>query len=240
MYLHSSVPDNAWTHLAITWDQPTGRMTMFINGVEKDKTSLQVNLSRLTPLDCSVGWRSYRKNMVFKGLMRDLQIFDKSLNLAELQAIKGKMYINLKRSACLPYMWCLSRALLSKSNPGLLLFPLTRSVIGPENSRVDGREENQKPEEIPPPQGKNENQSQTQCICEPRFGNRNQAKAVGGGVGSRGQFFHQCTIRTALNVLFKMITQSFVMTWFVLQFPHLKVVVNSCICFQALLVIKLV
>ena len=129
MYLHSSVPDNAWTHLAITWDQPTGRMTMFINGVEKDKTSLQVNLSQLTPLDCSVGWRSYRKNMVFKGLMRDLQIFDKSLNLAELQAIKGKMYINLKRSACLPYMWCLSRALLSKSNPGLLLFPLTRSVI---------------------------------------------------------------------------------------------------------------
>ena len=113
-------------------------------------------------------------------------------------------------------------------------------MIGPENSRVDGREENQKPEEIPPPPGKNENQSQTQCICEPRFGNRNQAKAVGGGVGSRGQFFHQCTIRTALNVLFKMITQSFVMTWFVLQFPHLKVVVNSCICFQALLVIKLV
>ena len=146
MYLHSSVPDNAWTHLAITWDQPKGYMTMFINGVEKYKTSLQANLSKMTPLDCSVGWRSYRKNMAFKGLMRDLQIFDKSLNLAELQAIKGKMYINLKRSACLPYMWCLSRALLSKSNPGLLLFPLTRSVIGPENSRVDGREENQKPD----------------------------------------------------------------------------------------------
>ena len=240
MYLHSSVPDNAWTHLAITWDQPTGHMTMFINGVEKDKTSLQANLSQLTPLDCSVGWRSYRDNMVFKGLMRDLQIFDKSLNLAELQAIKGKMYINLKRSACLPCMWCLSRALLCKSNPGLLLFPLTRSVIGPENSRVDGREENQKPEEIPPPPEKNDKQSQTQCICEPWFGNRNQAKAVGGGVGSRGQFFHQCTIRTALNVLFKMITQSFVMTWFVLQFPHLEGVVNACICFQALLVIKFV
>ena len=240
MYLHSSVPDNAWTHLAITWDQPTGHMTMFINGVEKDKTSLQANLSQLTPLDCSVGWRSYRDNMVFKGLMRDLQIFDKSLNLAELQAIKGKMYINLKRSACLPCMWCLSRALLCKSNPGLLLFPLTRSVIGPENSRVDGREENQKPEEIPPPPEKNDKQSQTQCICEPWFGNRNQAKAVGGGVGSRGQFFHQCTIRTALNVLFKMITQSFVMTWVVLQFPHLEGVVNACICFQALLVIKFV
>ena len=176
MYLHSSVPDNAWTHLAITWDQPTGRMTMFINGVEKDKTSLQVNLSQLTPLDCSVGWRSYRKNMVFKGLMRDLQIFDKSLNLAELQAIKGKMYINLKRSACLPYMWCLSRALLSKSNPGLLLFPLTRSVIGPENSRVDGREENQKPEEIPPPQAKTRTNHR-----------RNAYVNLGSGIGTRSK-----------------------------------------------------
>ena len=65
----------------------------------------------MTPLDFSVGWRSYRKNMAFKGLMRDLQIFHKSLNLVELQAIKGKMYIKLKSSACLPYMWCLSRAL---------------------------------------------------------------------------------------------------------------------------------
>ena len=177
MYLHSSVPDNAWTHLAITWDQPTGHMTMFINGVEKDKTSLQANLSQLTPLDCSVGWRSYRDNMVFKGLMRDLQIFDKSLNLGELQAIKGKMYINLKRSACLPCMWCLSRALLCKSNPGLLLFPLTRSVIGPENSRVDGREENQKPEEIPPP-------PQAKTITNHK---RNAYVNLGSGIGTRSK-----------------------------------------------------
>ena len=72
------------------------------------------------------------------------------------------------------------------------------------------------------------------------IGTRPKRWGVEWGVGSRGQFFHQYTIRTALHALFKMITQSFVMTWFVLQFPHLKVVVNSCIYFQALLVIKLV
>lgn len=111
---------------------------MFINGVEKYKTSLQANLSKMTPLDCSVGWRSYRKNMAFKGLMRDLQIFHKSLNLAELQAIKGKMYIKLKSSACLPYMWCLSRALFYR------VYIAFVSLRG-------GGEENQRPEEIPPP-----------------------------------------------------------------------------------------
>ena len=172
MYLHSSVPDNAWTHLAITWDQPEGYITMFINGVEKYKTSLQANLSKMTPLDCSVGWRSYRKNMAFKGLMRDLQIFNKNLNLAELQAIKGKMYIKLKSSAWLPYMWCLSRALFYRV--------YTAFVSQKEKGR-----KTRGPKKYPPPlSGKNENQSQTQCTCEPRFGNRNQAKAVGRGVGS--------------------------------------------------------
>lgn len=155
---------------------------MFINGVEKYKTSLQANLSKMTPLDCSVGWRSYRKNMAYKGLMRDLQIFHKSLNLAELQAIKGKMYIKLKSSACLPYMWCLSRALFYR----VYIAFVSLNSLSDWSRKLAGRggEENQRPEEIPPLSGKNENQSQTQCTCEPRFGNRNQAKAVGRGVGS--------------------------------------------------------
>ena len=184
MYLHSSVPDNAWTHLAITWDQPKGYITMFINGVEKYKTSLQANLSKMTPLDCSVGWRSYRKNMAFKGLMRDLQIFHKSLNLAELQATKGKMHIKLKSSACLPYMWCLSRALFYR----VYIAFVSLNSLSDWSRKLAGRGGGGKLEarrNTPPPlSGKNENQSQTQCTCEPRFGNRNQAKAVGRGVGS--------------------------------------------------------
>ena len=151
MYLHSSVPDNAWTHLAITWDQPKGNITMFINGVEKYKTSLQANLSKMTPLDCSVGWRSYRKNMAFKGLMRDLQIFNKNLNLAELQAIKGKMYIKLKSSACLPYMWCLSRALFYRVYIAFVslnsLSDWSRKLAG----RGGGGRKTRGPKKYPPP-----------------------------------------------------------------------------------------
>ena len=158
---------------------------MFINGVEKYKTSLQANLSKMTPLDCSVGWRSYRKNMAFKGLMRDLQIFNKNLNLAELQAIKGKMYIKLKSSACLPYMWCLSRALFYR----VYIAFVSLNSLSDWSRKLAGRGGGGKPaarRNTPPPlSGKNENHSQTQCTCEPWFGNRNQAKAVGRGVGSR-------------------------------------------------------
>ena len=215
---------------------------MFINSVEKYKTSLQANLSKMTPLDYSVGWKSYRKNMAFKGLMRDLQIFHKSLNLAELQAIKGKMYIKLKTSACLPYMWCLSRALFYRVYIAFVslhsLSDWSRKLAG----RGGGRK-TRGPKKYPPPskaKTRTNHRRNAHVNLGSGIGTRPKRWGVEWGVGSRGQFFHQYTIRTALHALFKMITQSFVMTWFVLQFPHLKVVVNSCIYFQALLVIKLV
>lgn len=147
---------------------------MFINGVEKYKTSLQANLSKMTSLDCSVGWRSYRKNMAFKGLMRDLQIFNKNLNLAELQAIKGKMYIKLKSSACLPYMWCLSRALFYRVY--IAFFSL--NSLSDWSRKLAGRGGGGKPEarrNTPPP-------SQAKTRTNHR---RNAHVNLGSGIGTR-------------------------------------------------------
>lgn len=126
----------------------------------------------------------------------------------------------------------------------LLLFHLIRSVIGPENSRVEGGGGKPEARRNTPPPSQAKTRTNHRRIAHVNLGSgigtRPKRWGVEWGVGSRGQFFHQYTIHTALHALFKMITQSFVMTWFVLQFPHLKVVVNSCICFQALLVIKFV
>ena len=75
----------------------------------------------------------------------------------------------------------------------LLLFHLTRSVIGPENSRVEGGEENQRPEEIPPPPSQAKTRTNHRRNAHVNLGSgigtRPKRWGVEWGVGSRGQFF---------------------------------------------------
>ena len=53
------------------------------------KMTVDLGLTKEVANDYWLGWREYRPNMVFRGLMRDLQIFTKALDEAEVRSIKG-------------------------------------------------------------------------------------------------------------------------------------------------------
>ena len=83
--------------MAITWEEPIYTLTMFIDGVpELNFATAHASLGQKPSGDYRLGWRIDRKNMVFRGLMRDLQIFGRALSEAELHSIKGtNLYYNI-------------------------------------------------------------------------------------------------------------------------------------------------
>ncbi len=91
-FLGRPVRNNSWTHVAVTWEDVNRTMSIFIDGVLilKKSENTDSRMRKQIGHDYWLGWRSNRENMAYRGLMRDLQIFNKVLSQSELQYIKGK------------------------------------------------------------------------------------------------------------------------------------------------------
>ncbi len=76
----TSIPTNAWTHLAATYDGL--RIRLFVNGVEVD-TVLAVSTITASSGALRIGGNS--RTEYFKGLIDDVRIYNRALSAAEIQ-----------------------------------------------------------------------------------------------------------------------------------------------------------
>ncbi|HLE63640.1 MAG TPA: LamG-like jellyroll fold domain-containing protein, partial [Pyrinomonadaceae bacterium] len=83
-----SVPLDAWTHIACTYDQESAIARLYVNGeevaAEPTSTPLPIPTSAA---DLSIGKRIGATNRNFEGLIDEVEVFDRVLSQAEIQSI---------------------------------------------------------------------------------------------------------------------------------------------------------
>jgi hypothetical protein len=76
----TSIPTNAWTHLAATYDG--SRIRLFVNGVEADSV---LAVSTITASSGALRIGGNSRTEYFKGLIDDVRIYNRALSAAEIQ-----------------------------------------------------------------------------------------------------------------------------------------------------------
>ncbi len=85
----SKVPDNEWTHIAVT-STATARK-IYINGMQDNRGSIESGMIQPCPLDFMIGKLSWLEQDYFRGLMDEVTIHSRVLEGDEIRAL-ARMY----------------------------------------------------------------------------------------------------------------------------------------------------
>jgi len=100
-------PADTWQHVAVTWDNVTGQMRMYMNAVEQaDKIENFAGLAMAVDRDVTIGSTSEMHKYFWSGKIDDVAIWNRALSAQEATQLfnsyaeKYKIYVDIKPPSC--------------------------------------------------------------------------------------------------------------------------------------------